>query len=335
MSRRVVYTRGGSPADVLTVIEEPEPTAPQTGHVLVRVTACPVHPGDLQAVEAYRGSSGQPVPAGVEATGVVEAVGPGTPVAPGVEPGARVTVFPHPGAWSQWIVAASRAVVAVPAGVSDEVAAQMLVNPITAVMLRREAEAHTSIGYDGVLLQTAAGSSVGRLLTAVCQAHDISLVNVVRSERGATELRHRFPDVPVVTTEQAGWTDDVRGAVDGRPLSVALDPIGGKLAESLVDLLAPGGTLICYGQMASEPITLPASTLLHKSLTLRGKTVGHWMSDTSLDRQASDVAAAKLIAMAAADQFDVAGTYGLGDLAAAVEHAQRPGKVGTVLIRPW
>lgn len=61
MSRRVVYTRGGAPADVLSVIEEPEPAAPQTGQVLVRTTAFPVHPGDLQAVEAYPGSSGQPV----------------------------------------------------------------------------------------------------------------------------------------------------------------------------------------------------------------------------------------------------------------------------------
>ncbi|MFJ3991271.1 zinc-binding dehydrogenase [Streptomyces sp. NPDC090032] len=303
--------------------------------MLVRTTAFPVHPGDLQAVEAYPGNGEESVPAGVEATGVVEAIGPGTPVAPGVEPGARVTVFPHPGAWSQWIMAAARAVVAVPAGVSDEVAAQMLVNPITAVMLRREAEAHASIGYDGVLLQTAAGSSVGRLLTAVSLAHDISLVNVVRSERGAAELRDRFPDVPVVATEDAGWSDEVRRVVGGRPLGVALDPIGGTLAESLLDLLTPGGTLICYGQTAPEPISLPASTLLHKSLTLRGMTVGRWMSDTSLDRQASDVAAAKLIAMAAKEQFDVAGAYGLDDLAEAVQHAQRPGKVGTVLIRPW
>ncbi|MFF7749120.1 zinc-binding dehydrogenase [Streptomyces sp. NPDC007971] len=335
MSRRVVHTRGGAPADVLTVIEEPEPPAPQTGQVLVRTTAFPVHPGDLQAVQAYPGTSGPPVPAGVEATGVVEAIGPDTPVAPGVEPGARVTVFPHPGAWSQWIMAAARVVVAVPAEVPDEVAAQMLVNPITAVMLRREAEAHTSIGYDGVLLQTAAGSSVGRLLTAVCRAHNISIVNVVRSERGAAELRKRFPDVPVTATEHAGWADAVRSAADGRPVSVALDPIGGKLAESLLDLLAPGGKLICYGQMAAEPISLPASTLLHKSLTLCGMSVGRWMSDTSAERQASDVAAAKLIATEFQDQFDVAAGYGLGDLAAAVEHAVRPGKVGTVLVHPW
>jgi NADPH:quinone reductase-like Zn-dependent oxidoreductase len=45
MNRRVVHTRGGSPPDVLTVAEEPEPV-PQRGQVLIRTTAFPVHPGE-------------------------------------------------------------------------------------------------------------------------------------------------------------------------------------------------------------------------------------------------------------------------------------------------
>ncbi|MGW1887371.1 zinc-binding dehydrogenase [Streptomyces sp. NPDC001970] len=334
MNRRVVYTRGGSPAEVLTVIEEPEP-APQHGQVLIRTTAFPVHRGDLLAIEAYPGTTAEPVPGGVEATGVVEAIGPGARVAPGVEVGGRVSVFLHPGAWSQWIVADAEVVVTVPDGVSDEIAAHMMVNPLTAVMLRREAQEHLAFGYDGLLVQTAAGSSVGRLVTGVCQFHNLPVVNVVRSDRGAAELRKRFPDVPVVSTEHPGWADDVRKAADGRPVSVAFDPIGGKLAENLLDLLTPGGKLVIYGQLAEEPISVHASTLLHKSLTLRGATLGRWLLETSAERRASDVAAAKQIALALKDQFDVAATYGLGELANAVEHAVRPGKIGTVLIRPW
>ena len=52
MNRRVVCTRGGLPADVLTAIEEAEPAAPERGQVLIRTTAFPVHPGDLLAIEA-------------------------------------------------------------------------------------------------------------------------------------------------------------------------------------------------------------------------------------------------------------------------------------------
>ncbi|MET8331868.1 zinc-binding dehydrogenase [Streptomyces sp. NPDC005181] len=335
MNRRVVYTRGGSPAAVLTVIEEPEPAAPERGQVLIRTTAFPVHPGDLHPIEACPGNAADPVTPGIEATGVVEAIGPGTRMAPGVEVGGRVTVFPQPGAWSQWFVADAEAVVAVPDELPDEVAAQMLANPLTAVMLRREVQEHVAFGYDGFLVQTAAGSSVGRLVTGVSQFHNFELINVVRSERGAAELRKRFPDVPVVATEHPGWADEVRKAAGGSPVSVALDPIGGKMAGSLVDLLAPGGKLVSYGMIAEEPISVHASTLVSKSLTLRGKNIiSGWPSEASPERRASDIATAKQIALALAEQFDVVATYGLGELADAVEHAVRPGKVGTVLVRP-
>ncbi|MFF8913303.1 zinc-binding dehydrogenase [Streptomyces sp. NPDC015032] len=334
MNRRVVHTRGGAPADVLTVIEEPEPAAPGRGQVLIRTTAFSVHPGDLQAIEAYPGKAAQPVPVGLEATGVVEAIGSGARLAPGVEVGCRVAVFPQPGAWSQWIVADAGTVVAVPDELSDEVAAQMLANPLTTVMLRREAQEHLAFGYDGLVVQTAAGSSVGRLVTGVCRFHNLALVNVVRSDRGAAELRKRFPDVPVVSTEHAGWADEVRKAAGGRPVGVAFDPIGGKLAESLLDLLTPGGKLVSYGQIAEEAIPVHASTLLNKSLTLRGKNIGRWLAEASAERRASDVATAKQIALGLKGQFEVAATYDLGELANAVEHAVRPGKVGLVLVRP-
>ncbi|MFE5112027.1 zinc-binding dehydrogenase [Streptomyces sp. NPDC056663] len=335
MNQRVVYTRGGSPAEVLTVIEEPEPAAPKLGQVLVRTTAFPVHPGDLHAIGAYSGEAADLVTPGIEATGVVEAIGPGTHVAPGVEVGGRVTVFPQSGSWSQWFMADAEAVVAVPKELPDEVAAQMLANPLTAVMLRREAQEHAAFGYDGFLVQTAAGSSVGRLVTGVSQFHNFALINIVRSERGAAELRKRFPDVPVVSTEHPGWAEEVRKVASGRPVSVVLDAIGGNMAGSLVDLLAPGGKLVSYGMIAEEPISVHASTLVSKSLTLRGKNIiSGWPSEASPERRASDIATAKQIALALTDQFDVAATYRLGELADAVEHAARPGKVGTVLVRP-
>jgi hypothetical protein len=61
-------------------------------------------------------------------------------------------------------------------------------------------------------------------------------------------------------------------------------------------------------------ISVHASTLLHKWLTPRGKNIGRRQSDASAERQSSSgVAAAKLIAAALHDRFDVAATYGLGE----------------------
>ncbi|PKW11060.1 NADP oxidoreductase coenzyme F420-dependent [Streptomyces sp. 1222.5] len=89
-----------------------------------------------------------------------------------------------------------------------------------------------------------------------------------------------------------------------------------------------------HGELADEPISVHASTLLHQALTVRGATLGRWLLEASAERRASDSVAATLIALAFKDQFDVAATYDLGELATAVKHAVQPGKVGTVLIRP-
>jgi NADPH:quinone reductase-like Zn-dependent oxidoreductase len=160
MGLGAVYTDAGDPADVVKLIDVGEPRNPGPGQVLVRVTLFPIHWGDLQAIE-LASPTGQ-VGAGVEATGVVEKVGSGVHH---VTRGARVSVFPQPGAWAERITADAQFMVPVPKSVSDEIAAQMLVNPLTVLMLRREAEKHFATGYDGVVRNNAAGGALGRLVT--------------------------------------------------------------------------------------------------------------------------------------------------------------------------
>jgi NADPH:quinone reductase-like Zn-dependent oxidoreductase len=329
MGLGAVYTEAGDPADVVKLIDVDAPPDPGPGQVLVRVTLFPIHWGDLQAIQ-LASPTGQ-VGAGVEATGVVEKVGSGVHR---VTPGARVSVFPQPGAWAERITADAQFVVPVPDSISDEVAAQMLVNPLTVLMLRREAEKHLTTGYDGVVLNNAAGGAVGRLLTAGFSNHHIATVSLVRRADTAQQLRKRFPDVPVVVTEDPDWVDAVRDLIGGRTVGAALDPIGGALSAELLGLLSPGGTLVVYGRMADEPIPVHASALLGGGLTLRGATIGRWVAATSPEQRVSDASTASLMAQAFSSQFDVAAIYPIAQLSDAIRHATRPGKTGTVLVRP-
>jgi NADPH:quinone reductase-like Zn-dependent oxidoreductase len=329
MGLGAVYTQAGDPTDVVKLIGVDEPRDPGPGQALIGVTLFPIHPGDLQAIQ--HGSPTGQVRAGVEATGVVEKVGPGVHH---VVPGARVSVFPQPGAWAERITADAQFVVPVPDSVSDEVAAQMLVNPLTVLMLRREAEKHFTTGYDGVVLNNVAGGSVGRLVTAELSNHHIATVSLVRSAETAERLRERFPEVPVVVTEDPDWVGGVRELIGGRTVGAALDPVGGALSADLLGLVSPGGTVVVYGRIADEPIPVHASTLLDNGLTLRGATVGRWAATTSPEQRASDTTTAGLMAQALADQFDVAAIYPIGELSDAIRHATKPGKTGTVLVRP-
>jgi NADPH:quinone reductase-like Zn-dependent oxidoreductase len=324
-----VYTKAGDPSDVVKLINVDEPRDPGPGQVLVRVTLFPIHWGDLQAIQlaSPTGQAG----AGVEATGVVEKVGPGVHH---VTPGARVSVFPQPGAWAEHITADAQFVVPVPDSVSDEVAAQILVNPLTVLMLRREAEKHFTTGYDGVVLNNAAGGAVGRLLTAELSNRHIATISLVRRAETAQRLRECFPEVPVLVTENPDWLGAVRDLIGGRTVGAALDPIGGALSADLLGLLSPGGTLVVYGRMADDPIPLHATALLDRGLTLRGASIGRWVATTSPEQRISDTTTACLMAQAFSSQFDVAAIYPMVELSDAIRHAAKPGKTGTVLVRP-
>ncbi|WP_197740007.1 zinc-binding dehydrogenase [Mycolicibacterium sp. P9-64] len=325
--KAVVQSRAGDPTEVLDVADVEAPPPPGPGQVTIAVTRFPVHPGDLQTIAATRPDGGHPAAVGAEATGVITAAGPGVDLPVGT----RVAAFFVGGAWRQQITVGADVVVAVPDALTEDVAAQMLINPITVLMLRRAAQQHHSVGFDGVILNNGAASSVGRLFTAGAQHHQIATISIVRSAARADELSRRFPDVPVVSTHTADWKDQVRAAVAGRPIAVALDPIGGTASADLLTLLDPGGSLVLYGLMAPEQIPLHASTLVHRDLTIRGLTIGRWAL-SSAEQKKSDLASAAAISQGLASHFDVAAIYPIDRIRDAAAHAARSGKTGTILV---
>src|SRR6202011_5043917 len=178
MTRAITYTSAGDPADVLEATEIPDPPSPGPGQIQIEVRAFPVHPGDLLGVRFGPRIPGQRTVAGLEACGVVVAAGPGvdTPTV-----GTRVTVFPNPESWAQRINVAADLAVPVPDSVSDDVAGLMVCNPLTALLLYRAAQQHYSVGFDGIIINNAANSSVGRLFTAGADHHQIATISVMRS----------------------------------------------------------------------------------------------------------------------------------------------------------
>ncbi|MDX3359096.1 MULTISPECIES: zinc-binding dehydrogenase [Streptomyces] len=329
--RTVTHTAPGEPEDVLTLREDSSPPRPGTGQVLVRLLVRPVHPGDLALVRhaptpPEQGPESR-VP-GVEGMGIVESVGP--EVRPDLRPGRRVAVFPAPGTWSDFVVVPADLAVPVPDGVADETAALMLVNPLTLLTLYRALE-DALRGHKGPVLQTAAGSSVGRLLGAAAVRHGLRLINLERSTAGAERTRRRYPTQPVVSTSEDDWREQVRRHCGGEGGRVVLDSVGGAMTQDLAALLADGGTLISYGQLGSGTTPLEALPLVGRELTVRGVSVLRW-TDRTPEERAQDVAFALDLARTTPDLLEVAARYDLADFKAAVEHARRPSKSGTVLL---
>ena len=199
--QRIVHTNHGEPAEVLTLEAFSDAPSLVSGAALVRVSAAPVHPGDLLGVSASPAFGAAPfiprggrVP-GVEGVGVVEALAADIAPSHRIQVGTRVAFFPVNGAWSSRIAAPVQSLIPVPDEVSDEVAAQMLVNTLTARLAMRAG--HNALPEDKredvTVIQTAANSAVGKRLTHLLVEVGVNPILLVGSAASAQALKAARP----------------------------------------------------------------------------------------------------------------------------------------------
>lgn len=337
--KAIHYREYGNPAEVLTLADVPDPPKPQGAEVLIEVLKRPIHPGDLLGVQGkYRapGSStgvaaGGSIP-GFEGVGRVLALGGDVDPLDGISVGSRVAFFPARGAWSESVIAQASAVALVPEELSDNVAAQLHVTPMTAILLLRAVEAAgVNKSGDGTIVFSAGGSAVARQALRLALRRGLDVIGLVRTSAGAEKLRLRLPGLKVVSTDASSWRETVRDIAGTSPLRVVLDPVGGKLAAELVALMGHGGTLLSYGDLSGEPISVPSLTFSVRNITFRGISVGSWSNQPEWLRR-SDFNTAAHLAANAPELFEVEAEYPLADIRQAVEHSQRSGKSGAVIL---
>ena len=335
--QRIVHTRHGEPAEVLG-LEMSSDVPPLTkGAALVRVIAAPVHPGDLLSVDASPAFGPPPIiprggrVPGVEGVGVVEALGSGVAPSHRIQVGTRVAFFAGNGAWSSKIAVPIQSLVPVPDDVSDEVAAQMLVNTISARLVMRAG--HDALPEnertDVTVIQTAANSAVGRLLTHLLVEVGVDPILLAGSAASAQALKASRPSLTVIATDDPAWKDELRAALENRSVYVAFDGVGGALLPDVAQFLAAGGTIISYGSLGGA--TTDIRSIAPRALSIKGVSLFNWQFEPATLREA-DLAKALELARGFPNLFPVAERYQASHYQQALEHARRRGKTGTVLL---
>jgi NADPH:quinone reductase-like Zn-dependent oxidoreductase len=336
--RGIIYHRYGEPADVLQLTEAPDLPARGKDEVLIRATSRPVHPG-LIGVRGFYRPPGNTSPAGpdgarpdFEGTGVVEAVGAGIEPASGLLPGARVAFFPARWAWSDEVLSQARFVTPIPDDICDAFAAQLHVNPLTAVLLVRAVEkAGIAEASGDVIVLTAAGSAVAKLTATLLLRKGLSPIGIVCSSSRTIPPMSDVVEMPMISTDDPNWREQLRHATIGRPIRACLDAVGGELGSVLASRMGEGGSLISYGGSSGQTINIPALAFSMRGLSITGVSVGSWGSLPDHVR-ALDMATSLKPARTGAHLSDVAAEYDLAEVTQAVRQAERPGKAGTVLL---
>jgi NADPH2:quinone reductase len=338
--RAIVQSEYGAPENVLRIATrqfKSEELAPDD--VLVRVTARPVHPGDIHILSALpQGGPVVPIPKGTlrvpgfEGVGTIVRFGTNPEITKRFREGQRVAFFPAMGSWAEYVVVRYNSLLLVPAEIPDQIAAQMLINTITASVLIKAG--HNSlkapITLPVYIVQNAAASGVGRLLTQVALDRGVRPIRLVRSSQSAEKLQAVLPGPPVVLTCGSNWKDQVREALGGHSLQVAFDALGGKAIDDLAELLDEDGTIINFGSLESGTDTNIYS-LAPNNLALKSVSILSWFG-LAEDEKRKDFELALGLAMKHPELFEVAHEYQFGDFQSAIQQVFRPGKTGMVLL---
>ncbi|MGW1680796.1 quinone oxidoreductase family protein [Saccharopolyspora sp. NPDC002376] len=190
-----------------------------------------------------------PLPAGmgVEAAGVVEAVGDGVRH---FQEGDRVTYTGSPlGAYSTERVMPAASLIQLPDRIAFDTAASMTMRGLTASYLLRRI--HPLQAGDTVLLHAAAGG-VGLIFLQWAKLLGINVIGTVSTDEKAEVARAHGCD-HVVIHKREDVAERVREITDGVGVPVVYDSIGATTFQASLDSLARRGLLVCFGT-ASGPI---------------------------------------------------------------------------------
>jgi NADPH:quinone reductase len=249
------------------------------GQALIRVTAAPVNPLDLLCASgaSYFGPPDLPYVPGAQGVGTVAE-------ADGFRPGQRVWfscdagMRPGDGAMAQLCAVPDAAVLPLPDGVGDELAAALGLSAIaawTALRWRgelRPGEHVLVLGASGTVGQGAVQAA--RLLGAA------RVVAACRDPRGRERAASLGADaVADLSGGDAGTVADQlaaaigdHGSGGGETIDLVLDPVWGVPAEAALRVLSPRGRLVNLGSAAGGDATFGSATLRGRTLSVLGYT---------------------------------------------------------------
>ena len=151
-------------------------------------------------------------------------------------------------------------------------------NPATVLAMSRHVLA---VPKGEWLLQSAAGSTLGRMLIKLGRHDGFKTLNVVRRREAIAELEKLGGDAVIVRARRA---DRRAGAPDHRRRGRDMPSTqsGARRARASFVRWRPAGGLLLYGTLSGEPITVDPRLVISGPRSVEGFWLGHWMLQRSI-----------------------------------------------------
>ena len=311
-------------ADVLQLQEVPIPEI-KPGKVLVKNRAIGVNFADILFRQGqYVTTPRLPDIPGLEASGVIEAVGDGVQ---DLKVGARVAYIGVK-TYAEYAPASAAQVIPLPDFLSFEEGAAFPIQVLTAYHMLHTAHHTTS---DQVVLVHAAAGGVGLAAVQMAKADGAHVIGTVSNDSKADLVRDFGADAVINYTSHDFAAETMR-ITGNRGVDLILDAVGEPTLKMGLRCLAPFGHLILYGRSGGVPEPLNLFTLFEKSLKVSGFVLYTVSARPQLMRQG--VEASLQLMRDRKLRLLIGETFPLAQAAEAHRHMESRQSVGKLLLIP-
>lgn len=273
--RAIFQEKAGGP---LTIKEIAVPD-PKSGEVLIKMFASPVNPSDLSFLQGtYAIQRPYPVVPGIEGSGIVVAHGKG--IFPKLRQGKRVMCSSSPdnhGTWAEYMVTSAMKCVPVQDNITDEEAATLIVNPMTALALIDIAKK----GKYKAIVNNAAAGALGQMMINLAQKENIKLINIVRRKEQVDFLK-KMGCKYTLDSSDTDFDQQFKELALKLNATLVLDAVGGKHAEILIKNAPHASKLITYAKLSEETMCFDTRILVQQEKEIHGFYLANWNKNQSI-----------------------------------------------------
>ncbi|XP_065560859.1 enoyl-[acyl-carrier-protein] reductase, mitochondrial-like isoform X3 [Artemia franciscana] len=253
--------------------------------VVVHMLYSPINPADINTIQGVYAVKPQiPFVCGNEGIGrVVESCKSDSKLKKGDLVVPRKNAL---GTWRDYVVASEDDWLKVPSDLSPVTLATLMVNPGTAYRMLTD---FVDLKPGSVVIQNGGNSAVGQSVIQLCKHWGVKTVSIVRNREGIKELKKILQEMGadhVLTDEELKSTEVFKSKEIPAP-SLALNCVGGRNALELIKTMGENSTMVTYGGMSKQPLTVPTAALIFKDITLKGfwMTRWNWLHDKDGQRE--------------------------------------------------
>jgi len=247
--------------------------SPGRGELLVKIEASPCNPSDIAFIRGlYNIKKEIPVTAGFEACGRVVSCGEG--IDENRFSGKRVSFYiagKNDGSWAEYACCREEECILVDEALAMEQAACFAINPFTALALVQliDKDKHHAV------IQNAAAGQVGSFVRKLCRMEGIPLINIVRKEEQALQLREEGEENVLVSG--SGFEDELKSMATAMNALLAFDAVGGDASGTIINAMPENAELLVYGGLGGQKAgNIEVLDLIFKNKSIRGFNLNEW-----------------------------------------------------------